>query len=162
MRIDEFASADEQMALLKLIFDKTWETLGAQAKQQAQTKATQQRAAKPTAKRKGLRKTSAPIPKPPAPKAPTPSKTRHTLQPTLANPQQKYPNPQPTQTLRQPNPQLKPITPAPTPKAPIPSLPSTQNPSTDAKPTEYGEKYAAIKKYGEGDDRHSKNTFKQR
>jgi hypothetical protein len=155
MRIVEFASAQEQMALLKLIFDKTWETLGTQAKQQAQAKANQQRAAKPAAKRKGLRRAAIPVPKPPTPKTPTPSKTIHTLKPVLANPQQKYPTPQPTQTLRQPNPQLKPI-------APQPALSIASNPSTDAKPAEYGEKHAAIKKYGEGDDRHSKNTFKPR
>lgn len=151
MRIVEFASAQEQMALLKLIFDKTWETLGTQAKQQAQ--ATQQRAAKPTAKRKGQRRVSTPIPKPPAPKAPTPNKTNHTLKPVLASPQQKYPTPQPTQTLRQPNPQLKPI-------APVPTLPLSQNLPSDSKVSEYGEKYSAIKKHGEGDDRYSKNTFK--
>ena len=150
MRIVEFASAQEQMALLKLIFDKTWEALGVQAKQQAEARATQQRKAKPISKNKSLRRASASIPK-----APTPSKTNHTLKPALANPQQKYPTPQPTQTLRQPNPQLKPI-------APQPALPIASNPSTDAKPAEYGEKHAAIKKYGEGDDRHSKNTFKPR
>ena len=165
MRIKEIANAEEQVGLLKLIMDKTWDAIATQQRQQrqqAQAKATQQRAAKPAAKRKGLNKASAAIPKPPAPKAPTPNKTKHTLQPALANPQPKYLNPQPTQTLRQPNPQLKPTTPTPTLKAPIPSLPSPQNPSTDTKPAEYGEKYAAIKKYGEGDDRYSKNTFRQR
>lgn len=155
MRIVEFASAQEQMTLLKLIFDKTWEALGTQAKQQAQAKANQQATAKPTAKRKGQRRASTPIPKPPAPKALTPNKTNHTLKPALAKPQQKYPTLQPTQTLSQPNPQPKPI-------APQPTLPLSQNLPSDSKAAEYGEKYAAIKKYGEGDDRHSKNTFKPR
>ena len=85
MRIVEFASAQEQMALLKLIFDKTWETLGAQAKQQAQAKANQQRAAKPTTKRKGLRGAATPIPKPPAPKTPTPSKTSNHFVAIISN-----------------------------------------------------------------------------
>lgn len=35
MRIHEIASAEEQMALLKLIMDKTWEALTAQQRQQA-------------------------------------------------------------------------------------------------------------------------------
>ena len=137
MRIVEFASAQEQMTLLKLIFDKAWEALDTQAKQQAQEKAAQQRTVKPAAKRKGQGRASTPIPKPPAPKAPAPSKTNHTLKPALVNPQQKYPAPQPT-------------------------LPLSQNLPSDSKATEYCEKYAAIKKYGEGDDIHSKNTFKPR
>jgi hypothetical protein len=160
MRIVEFTSAQEQMALLKLIFDKTWETLGTQAKQQAQAKASQQRTTKPTAKRKGLKRVGAPVPKPLAPKVPAPSITKHTPQPTQASPQQKYRNSQPAQLLRQPSAQQKPTPLAPTLKTSMPNLPSSQNLSVDSKPTEYDEKYAAFKEYGEGDDKHSKNTFK--
>ena len=48
MRLFEIASADEQMALLKLIMDKTWEALAIQQRQQAQQKtAAKPRQAKP-------------------------------------------------------------------------------------------------------------------
>lgn len=46
MRLYEIASAEEQMALLKLIMDNTWQALVTQARQQAQQTA-KKRAAKP-------------------------------------------------------------------------------------------------------------------
>lgn len=46
MRLYEIASAEEQMALLKLIMDNTWQALVTQARQQAQQTA-KKRAVKP-------------------------------------------------------------------------------------------------------------------
>ena len=66
MRLFEIASAEEQMALLKLIMDKTWEALTTQQRQQAQQKAT----AKPKqAKPRNPKAPYAPPPKPPKPLA---------------------------------------------------------------------------------------------
>jgi hypothetical protein len=70
MRLFEIASAEEQMALLRLIMDKTWEALTTQQRQQAQQ--TQQKAAsKPRAVKP--RKSKTPY-APPPPKLPSPNK----------------------------------------------------------------------------------------
>ena len=67
MRLFEIASAEEQMALLKLIMDKTWEALTTQQHQQAQQKA----AAKPKQAKPRIPKApyAPPPPKPPKPRA---------------------------------------------------------------------------------------------
>ena len=41
MRIDEIASAEDQIALFKLITDKVWQALGDQQRAEAETKAAQ-------------------------------------------------------------------------------------------------------------------------
>ncbi len=48
MRISEIANAEEQIGLLKIIIDKTWEALATQQRQQAQ-QAQQKAASKPRA-----------------------------------------------------------------------------------------------------------------
>lgn len=65
MRMHEIASAEEQMALLKLIMDKTWEALTAQQRQQAsQAKAKAIPKPKTPAKPKATKAPYAPPPKP--------------------------------------------------------------------------------------------------
>ncbi|QWD88900.1 hypothetical protein GQ367_08495 [Polynucleobacter sp. MWH-CaK5] len=72
MRLYEIASAEEQMALLKLIMDNTWQALVTQARQQAQQTA-KKRAAKPatTTARKAIpvKAYRAALPKKPLPVA---------------------------------------------------------------------------------------------
>ena len=75
MRFNEIASADDQLALWRLISDNVWSAVMAQAKEQARLKA--QIAATPKPKRikpKKIvpKKPPAPKPKPPAPKPPPP------------------------------------------------------------------------------------------
>ena len=91
MRIDEFASAEEQMALWKLVNDKVWQAIETQRQQQAQ--AAQAKAAKaklkPRKGRKGGRgKLSIPTPPPPpSPKVPQAKKPEASANPQLAKPQ---------------------------------------------------------------------------
>jgi hypothetical protein len=59
MRIDEIASAEDQIALFKLITDKVWQALGDQQRAEAETKAAQPLKAK-------LKPISPKKPKPPA------------------------------------------------------------------------------------------------
>ena len=67
MRISEIANAEEQVGLLKIIMDKTWEAIATQQRQQAQQKAASKpRAVKP-------RHPKAPY-APPPPKLPSPQK----------------------------------------------------------------------------------------
>jgi hypothetical protein len=64
MRLVEFTSAADQLALWKLISDNVWSSINAQAKQQAQVAAQQKRIVKP--KKKVASKLK--IPRPPAAK----------------------------------------------------------------------------------------------
>ena len=64
MRLVEFTSAADQLALWKLISDTVWSSINAQAKQQAQVAAQQKRIVKP--KKKVASKVK--IPRPPAAK----------------------------------------------------------------------------------------------
>ena len=70
MRISEIANAEEQIGLLKIIMDKTWEALATQQRQQAQ-QAQQKAASKPRAVKP--RNPKAPY-APPPPKLPSPHK----------------------------------------------------------------------------------------
>ena len=71
MRISEIANAEEQIGLLKIIMDKTWEALATQQRQQAQQAqekaASKARTVKPVS-------TKAPY-SPPPPKLPSPHKS---------------------------------------------------------------------------------------
>ena len=71
MRILEFASAEEQLALWKLVSDNVWGAISQQAKAEAEQKALKKAQAKKAPKRKGM---GMPPPKfvPPPPKLPTP------------------------------------------------------------------------------------------
>jgi hypothetical protein len=89
VRIDEIASAAEQLALWKLVSDNVWAAIGLQAKQEAEQQAAKKRAAKHKQKRgSGSMPIKAPYaapPKPlpePKPLYPTPSQTPQQKPPT--------------------------------------------------------------------------------
>ena len=97
MRINEIASAEDQMALWRLVSDNVWQAIETQRQQQAQ--AGQVRAAKaklkPRGSRKGKGRSTAPMPspKPPPPKKSTPPENPRakSSQPPAANPQVQSP-----------------------------------------------------------------------
>jgi len=136
VRIKEIANAEEQVGLLKLIMDKTWEALATQARQQSQQKAST---------------------KPSAIKVRTPKAT-HVPQP------KKLPAPPNPQQQKQPPLQQKPIAPRAQPaKASTlgKALPTTQKASYGAKDVFIPQRSSALEKDKEGDDAHSKNTMGQ-
>ncbi len=79
MRIYEIASADDQIALFKLITDKVWQALGDQQRAEAETKAAQPLKAK-------LKPISPKKPKPPAAR-PVPKPTVKAANPTISKAQ---------------------------------------------------------------------------
>ena len=93
MRINEIASAEDQMALWRLVSDNVWQAIETQRQQQAQ--AAQAKAAKaklkPRGGRKGKGRSAAPMPspKPPPPKKSLPpaNPSAKPSQPPAANPQ---------------------------------------------------------------------------
>jgi hypothetical protein len=93
MRINEIASAEDQMALWRLVSDSVWQAIETQRQQQAQ--AEQVRAAKaklkPRGSRKGKGRSTAPMPspKPPPPKKfpPPENPSFKSTQPPAANSQ---------------------------------------------------------------------------
>ncbi len=66
MRFNEFSNAQDQLALVRLIFDNTWAALAQQAEEQRRAKTL----AKPPKKSKRISKPK--IPAPPKPKPPKP------------------------------------------------------------------------------------------
>jgi hypothetical protein len=72
MRINEIASAEDQMALWRLVSDSVWQAIETQRQQQAQEEQAKAAKAKlkPRGGRKGKSRSAAPmpLPKPPAPK----------------------------------------------------------------------------------------------
>ena len=95
MRIDEFASAEEQLALWRLVNDNIWQAIETQRQQQAQ--AAQAKATKAKLKpRKGRKSVKAPyapppppLPKPKHPKQLSPTPT-HVQQQTSGGDKQKH------------------------------------------------------------------------
>ena len=71
MRIDEFASAEEQLALWKLVSDNVWNAIATQAEQERRARAEKAARSKP---KRGKRKSSPTAAKPAPPKSPTPTK----------------------------------------------------------------------------------------
>ena len=67
MRINEFASAEEQMVLWKLISDNMWSAIATQVEQERRAKTEKAARSKP---KRGLRKSSYKAAKPLAPKEP--------------------------------------------------------------------------------------------
>ena len=123
MRINEFANAEEQLALWKLISDSVWTAVRTQAEQQARAnaeRAQQAKAKKPTSKRsKSVKAPYAPppppLPKPKHPKQISPTPTQQQLQTSggdkhtqanLTNPH--MPNALPTQQMGGGMPQQQP------------------------------------------------------
>ena len=102
MRFNEIASADDQLALWRLISDNVWSAVLAQAKDQERLKA--QAAATPKPKRikpKKIvpKKPPAPKPKPPAPK-PTPPKSPVPQQARVVTPNRPPPLPSSQPVIR--------------------------------------------------------------
>ena len=155
MRIDEFASAEEQMALWKLVNDNVWQAIETQRQQQAQ--AAQAKAAKAKSKpRKGRKggkgKISIPMPpSPPRPKAPEAKKPEASANPLQAKPQNLQPPAQgqqftQRQPLAQPQTAAAPMTPA--------------NAFTAPQDGVFAQKLVQKNSPPHGDDRHSKNGLK--
>ena len=71
MRIDEFASAEEQLALWKLVSDNVWSAIATQAEQERRARAEKAARSKP---KRGKRKSSPKAVKPVPPKTPTTAK----------------------------------------------------------------------------------------
>ena len=154
MRIDEIASAEEQMALWRLINDNVWQAIETQRQQQAQV--AQAKAAKaklkPRKSRKGSRgKLSIPMPPPP----PSPVATQAKKPEASSNPKQAKPqNLQPPAQARQQAAQQK-TAPIQTVAAPIAPV----NVSKPQKGVPFVQKLVAKNSQPHGDDRHSKNGY---
>ena len=154
MRIVEIASAEEQLALWRLVNDNVWQAIDAQRQQQAhaaQAKAAQAKL-KPRKGRKGGRgKISIPMPPPPpSPKAPLARKPEALPNPQQAKPQNLQPPAQgqyfvQRQQLAQPQTAAAPIAPA--------------NASAAPKDGVLAQKLVQKKSEVHGDDRHSKNGY---
>ena len=154
MRLDEFASAEEQMALWKLINDNVWQAIETQRQQQAreaQAKAAKAKL-KPRKGRKGGRgKLSIPMqPSPPSPKAPQAKKPEASANPQQAKPQNLQPPAQGQQTA-----QRQPLAQPQTAAAPI----APANASTTPKDGVFAQKLVQKNSEPHGDDRHSKNGY---
>ena len=134
MRINEIANAEEQVGLLKLIMDKTWEAIATQQRQQA-AQAQQKAAAKP--KQAKPRNPKAPY----APPPPKLSKPRTTLQVK-----------QPALVAQQVKPQVK----ATTISKP---LPSAQKVSSGSKDGFIQQRRSGLENDLEAEDRYSKNNY---
>ena len=86
MRIDEIASAEEQLALLRVIMDNTWKAVEQQAEEERKAQALQQAHAKLKARSSIGRKATAssavpfkPVPNLPAPPLPKPTPSTASL-----------------------------------------------------------------------------------
>ena len=159
MRIMEIANAEEQLALLRLIMDKTWDAVAVQAEQQK--RADTERKAQAKLKPRNHKPVS-------IPKAPSPPPLKKTKPPLTK---------QPTPTLSAPNPnKANTITPVRSTVKPIPTIQSQANPQLSPLPNSastqvqntlnvpkdgYLDKNIdVIKKDERGDDRHSKNGIR--
>ena len=154
MRIDEFASAEEQMALWRLVNDNVWQAIDAQRQQQAQAakaKAAQVKL-KPRKGRKGGRgKISIPMPPPPpSPKAPSAKKPEASVNLQQAKPQNLQP-PAQGQQIAQRQQLAQPYTAA----APMTSA----NAATAPQDGVLAQKLVQKNSPPHGDDRHSTNGY---
>ena len=134
MRLSEIASPEEQLALLKLIMDKTWDAIATQQRQQA-AQAQQKAATKPKQA------------KPRNPKAP------------YAPPPPKLPKPQTAPQVKQPAvvaQQVKPKVKATTINKPLPSIQKASNGSKDGF---IQQRRSGFENDLEAEDRHSKNNY---
>ena len=164
MRLNEFADAEAQLALLRIIIDNTWTAIAQQAEQQkrvdiarkAQTK-LQPRAKKsnkgtsiriPTPPQPPIKKSQAPLAKqPPSPLIKSNPIALNAVKPVPpTNPQLKQPS---TNTAI--NPKLA-TTPYPKSIATIPI-----KPQTGVKAGYFGKNIGTLEKEEDGDDRYSKN-----
>ena len=164
MRLNEFADAEAQLALLRIIIDNTWTAIAQQAEQQKRVNAERKAQAKlkPRAKKsskgRSIRIPSpplAPTKKPQAPLAKQPPSPLNKPNPNALNAVKLLPptNPQlkqqPTNTAI--NPKLASVPyPKPTSNTPI-------KPSNGVKVGYFGKNIGTLEKEEDGDDRYSKN-----
>jgi len=149
VRINEIASAEEQVELWKLVSSSVWQSLQQQRREEQRRKA--EAAAKKRAAPKGRKGVRS------APRIPNP-----TPMPTPNKPPTKTAHPNAKQTVP---PAIKPV-----PSATLPTAPAQPNalqqsasalpkPPYSVKSAGKWDKYALQKTDDETDDRHSKNTF---
>ena len=106
MRIDEIVSAEDQIALFKLITDKVWQSLAELERADAEAKAQQPLKSKLTAKA-NARKAAAKQTVPAKPKQPQPQKTlpvKHQQPPQPQSPKQQVQPSKPTKQSSVKNP----------------------------------------------------------
>ena len=110
MRIVEIASAEEQLALWKLISDNVWSTISQQARTEAQQKAAASKSRLKPKKPKKLKKP----PRAPAPPKPKPqNKSAVPARPQTVNqPAKTQPRSSPLPTRQPPLPSSQPVLPA--------------------------------------------------
>ena len=149
MRINEIASAEDQMALWRLVSDSVWQAIETQRQQQAQ--AAQAKAAKAKLKPRGGRKggkAKLSIPMPPTPKTPPAKKPEASTKPEQTKAQNGQLPVQGQQfSQRQP--------PAQSIAAAVPATPT--NASIAPKDRVFSRKVVQNNPRLQGDDRHSKN-----
>ena len=153
MRIKEIANAEEQVGLLKLIMDKTWDAIAQQAAEQKHAEAQRKAQAKSKpAKRKAVKAPySPPLPPLKKPKPNLSKQPTHTPKPTTPNalqPIKPLPYSQPQANLK-----LNPTALANPNTVQAPA----KNASTAPKDGYLGRNIGALEKDEYGDDRHSKN-----
>jgi hypothetical protein len=152
VRINEIASAEEQIELWKLVSNSVWQSLQQQEREEQQRKAAAAAARKNAPKGKRGRRSAGSIPslpKVPAPKPPAPPQ-----QPT----HNKMAGTAPQANALQPA-ASKPLTPASAqPNAPQQPASLPTNPLNSVKTAGFQPKYGHKKSDDETDDRHSKNT----
>lgn len=163
MRLYEFADAEAQLALLRIIIDNTWTAIAQQAEQQKRVDAERKALAKlkPRSK-KASKGTSIRIPTPPAP---PPKQPQAPLPKQLPSPLEK-PNPNAlnaVEPLPSTNPQLNqpPSNTTTNPKLAstlqlIPITKTQINQQSGVKSGYFGQNIGTSKKEEDGDDRHSK------
>jgi hypothetical protein len=164
MRLYEFADAEAQLALLRIIIDNTWTAISQQAEQQKRVDAERKAQAKlkPRTK-KSSKGTSIRIPTPPPPPTKKPQAPLTKQPPSPLN----KPNPNALNAVKplpSTNPQLNQ---PPTNTATNPKLATTPHPKpiattpikshTGVKTGYFGKNIGATEKEDDVDDRHSKN-----
>ena len=164
MRLNEFADAEAQLALLRTIIDNTWTAIAQQAEQQKRLDAVRQSQAKLKPRAKKLGKSTSiriPTPKPSPPKQPQ-SPLAKQPPPPLDKPKSNTLNA--VKPLPPTNPQLKqpPTNTAINPKFastphPKPIATTPIKPHTGAKAGYFGKNIGTKEKEDDGDARYSIN-----
>ncbi len=164
MRLNEFADAKAQLALLRTIIDNTWTAIAQQAEQQKRVDAERKAQAKlkPRGK-KSSKDTSVRIPTPPPPPTKKPQAPLAKQPPSpLDKPNPNVLNAVKSQPLTYPQLNQQPTNSAITPKLasmsqPKPTTTTPIKPSNGLKTGYFGKNIDATEKEDDDDDRHSKN-----
>ena len=142
MRINERASAEEQIELWKLVSNNIWQALQQQQHEEQKRKAEAAAKKKATPKLKGGVRSVRPIPSPLPPPQPSPNKAP----------------PPPVEKVGADS--IAKLSTAPVQKDSVQQqAPTLQKPLSSVETADKTQRYALQNMDGEGDDRHSKNTF---